>query len=245
MEEGEWSETERGTPQGAVISPPLANIYLHYVFDLWVNAWRKQHAQGDMVVVRYADDTVLGFQSQTEADRFLEDFRERLGKFGLELHPGKTRRSEFGRYAEANRKSRGEGKPETFDFLGFTHISGKNRRGYFTVKRRTIRKRLRAKLQEIKQQLQRRRHDPVAQTGEWLRSVVQGYFNYHAVPGNLDSLGTFRERLIRLWRTQLRQRSQRYRLNWDRLGTLAARWLPAPRVLHPWPTQRFAATHPS
>ena len=245
LEEGEWSETERGTPQGAVISPLLANIYLHYVFDLWVNAWRKTHARGDVIVVRYADDTVLGFQDAEEADRFLEDFRERLGKFGLELHPEKTRRIEFGRYAEPNRKQRGEGKPETFDFLGFTHISGKNRKGYFTVKRRTIRKRLRAKLQEIQQQLQRRRHDPVAQTGEWLRSVVQGYFNYHAVPGNLPSLGTFRERLIRLWRTQLRQRSQRYRLNWDRLRQLADRWLPKPRVLHPWPTQRFAATHPS
>jgi len=245
MEEGEWSETERGTPQGAVISPLLANIYLHYVFDLWVNAWRKKHARGDVIVVRYADDTVLGFQDAEEADRFLEDFRERLGKFGLELHPEKTRRIEFGRYAELNRKQRGEGKPETFDFLGFTHISGKNSKGYFTVKRRTIRKRLRAKLQEIKQQLPRRRHDPVAQTGEWLRSVVQGYFNYHAVPGNLPSLGTFRERLIRLWRTQLRQRSQRYRLSWDRLRQLADRWLPQPRVLHPWPMQRFAATHPS
>jgi RNA-directed DNA polymerase len=245
MEEGEWSETERGTPQGAVISPLLANIYLHYVFDLWVNAWRKKRARGDVIVVRYADDTVLGFQDAEEADRFLEDFRERLGKFGLELHPEKTRRIEFGRYAEANRKSRGEGKPETFDFLGFTHISGKNRRGFFTVKRRTIRKRLRAKLHAIKQQLQRRRHDPVAQTGEWLRSVVQGYFNYHAVPGNLPSLGTFRERLIRLWRTQLRQRSQRYCLTWDRLRQLADRWLPQPRVLHPWPMQRFAATHPS
>ena len=245
MEEGEGKETEMGTPQGAVVSPLLANIYLHYVFDLWVQAWRKKHARGDAIVVRYADDTVLGFQDAEEADRFLEDFRERLGKFGLELHPEKTRRIEFGRYAELNRKQRGEGKPETFDFLGFTHISGKNSKGYFTVKRRTIRKRLRAKLQEIKQQLPRRRHDPVAQTGEWLRSVVQGYFNYHAVPGNLESLGTFRERLIRLWRTQLRQRSQRYCLTWDRLRQLADRWLPQPRVLHPWPMQRFAATHPS
>ena len=166
MEEGEWSETEMGTPQGAVISPLLANIYLHYVFDLWVQAWRKKHARGDVVVVRYADDTVLGFQSQTEADRFLEDFRERLGKFGLELHPDKTRRIEFGRYAELNRKRRGEGKPETFDFLGFTHISGKNRRGYFTVKRQTIGKRLREKLQELKQQLRQRRHDPVARHGQ-------------------------------------------------------------------------------
>jgi len=244
MEEGEWSETEMGTPQGAVVSPLLANIYLHYVFDLWVQAWRKKHARGDVVVVRYADDTVLGFQSQTEADRFLEDFRERLGKFGLELHSDKTRRIEFGPFAELHRKRRGEGKPETFDFLGFTHISGKNRRGQYTVKRKTISKRLRGKLQEIKQQLRRRRHDPMTRTGQWLRSVVQGYFNYHAVPGNLDRLGTFRDRLTRLWRTQLRQRSQRHRLNWDRLDKLAARWLPVPRVLHPWPTQRFTATHP-
>ncbi len=243
-EEGEWSETEMGTPQGAVVSPLLANIYLHYVFDLWVQAWRKKHARGDVVVVRYADDTVLGFQSQTEADRFLEDFRERVGKFGLELHPDKTRRIEFGPFAELYRKRRGEGKPETFDFLGFTHISGKNRRGQFTVKRKTISKRLRGKLQELKQQLRQRRHDPIADTGKWLRSVVQGYFNYHAVPGNLDRLRIFRERLTRLWRTQLRQRSQRHRLNWDRLGKLAACWLPAPHVVHPWPSQRFAATHP-
>jgi group II intron reverse transcriptase/maturase len=168
MEEGQWSETERGTPQGAVISPLLANIYLHYVFDLWVQAWRKKHARGDVIVVRYADDTVLGFQAQTEADRFLEDLRERLRKFGLELHPDKTRRIEFGRYAELNRRRRGEGKPETFDFLGFTHISGKTRKGGFTVRRQTVGKRMRAKLQEIKQQLRRRMHDPVAQTGEWL-----------------------------------------------------------------------------
>jgi hypothetical protein len=245
MEEGEWSETEKGTPQGAVISPLLANIYLHYVVDLWVHAWRKKHARGDVVVVRYADDTVLGFQAQAEADRFLEDLRERLGKFGLELHPDKTRRIEFGRYAELNRKRRGEGKPETFDFLGFTHISGKNRKGYFTVKRQTIGKRLRKKLQELKQQLRQRRHEVLALTGQWLRSVVQGYFNYYAVPGNLDSLLTFRARLTRLWRTQLRQRGQRHRLNWDRLHRLAVRWLPVPRVLHPWPLVRFAAQHPS
>jgi group II intron reverse transcriptase/maturase len=244
MEEGRWLETEMGTPQGAVISPLLANIYLHYVFDLWVQAWRKKHARGDVIVVRYADDTVLGFQHLEEADRFLASLRDRLAKFGLELHPDKTRRIEFGRYAEANRKERGEGTPETFDFLGFTHLSGKNRRGYYTVKRRTIAKRLRAKLQELKQQLRRRRHDPVAQTGQWLRSVVQGYFNYHAVPGNLDSLGTFRERLKRLWRGQLLKRSQRHRRRPSRLAWLADRWLPRPRVLHPWASQRFAASHP-
>jgi len=244
LEEGAWSETEMGTPQGAVISPLLANIYLHYVFDLWVQAWREKHARGDVVVVRYADDTVLGFQAQTEADRFLEDLRERLRKFGLELHPDKTRRIEFGPFAELYRKRRGEGKPETFDFLGFTHISGKNRKGQFTVKRKTIAQRLRGKLQELKQQLRRRRHEPIPQMGQWLRTVVQGYFNYHAVPGNLDCLQTFRYRLLRLWRTQLRQRSQRHCLNADRLYRLADRWLPVPHVLHPWPSQRFAATHP-
>ena len=242
MEEGQWSETEMGTPQGAVISPLLANIYLHYVFDLWVNAWRKKHARGAVIVVRYADDTVLGFQHQAEAD--LADFRERLQEFGLELHPDKTRRIEFGRYAGPNRRRRGEGKPETFDFLGFTHISRKDRNGNFAVKRRTVRKRLRAKPQEIQQQLRGRLHDPVVETGKWLRSVVQGYFNYRAVPGNLNSLWIFRVRVLRLWRTILRRRSQRARPTWDRLNLLAARWLPRPRVLHPWPTQRFAATHP-
>jgi RNA-directed DNA polymerase len=244
MEEGRWSETKTGTPQGAVISPLLANIYLHYAFDLWVEAWRKKCAQGDVIVIRYADDTVLGFQHQAEADRFLQDLRERLGKFGLELHPDKTRRIEFGRFADTNRKRRGEGKPETFDFLGFTHACGKTRQGAFKVRRQTIGKRMRAKLQEIKQQLQRRMHDPVPQTGKWLRSVVQGYFNYHAVPGNLVRLGVFRKRVTRFWRRTLRRRGQRRRLNWARLHRLAERWLPRPRVLHPYPEQRFAATHP-
>jgi RNA-directed DNA polymerase len=199
MEEGKWSEPKTGTPQGSVISPLLANIYLYYAFDLWVNAWRKKWAQGEVVVIRYADDTVLGFQHATDADRFLEDLRERLKKFGLELHPDKTRRIEFGRFAEENRKRRGERKPETFDFLGFTHISGRNRLGWFSVRRMTIRKRMRAKLRQIKQQLRTRMHDPVPQTGEWLRSVVQGYFNYHAVPGNIGSLSGFRDRVLGLW----------------------------------------------
>jgi RNA-directed DNA polymerase len=191
-----------------------------------------------------ATHPVLGFQSQTEADRFLEDFRERLGKFGLELHPDKTRRIEFGPFAQLYRKRRGEGKPETFDFLGFTHISGKNRRGQFTVKRKTISKRLRGKLRELKQQLRQRRHDPMAQTGKWLRSVVQGYFNYHAVPRNLDSLTGFRDRVTRLWRQTLRRRGQKRPPNWTRLHQWAERWIPHPRVLHPYPEQRFAASHP-
>jgi RNA-directed DNA polymerase len=245
MEEGKWSETETGTPQGAVISPLLANIYLHYAFDLWADVWRKKCAHGDMIVVRYADDLVLGFQHRTEADRFLRDFRERLRKFGLELNPDKTRRIEFGRYAEQRREKRGEGKPEPFDFLGFTHISGKGRNGNFKVRRKTIRKRMRAKLRGIKQQLRQRMHDPVAQTGEWLKSVVQGYFNYHAVPGNMDSLRIFRERVIRLWRRTLIRRSQTHCITWDRMHTLAERWLPRPRELHPSPVLRFAANHPS
>ena len=196
MEEGQWKNTEMGTPQGSVVSPLLANIYLHYVFDLWVDAWRKKYARGEVIVVRYADDNVLGFQHRADADRFLEAFRERLRKFGLELHPDKTRRIEFGRFAEQDRKRRGEGKPETFDFLGFTHISGKDRNGEFAVKRKTIGKRMRAKLLEIKQQLRKRMHEPIAHTGKWLKSIVQGYFNYHAVPGNTDSLYAFRNRVI-------------------------------------------------
>jgi group II intron reverse transcriptase/maturase len=243
MEDGKWSETKMGTPQGSVISPLLANIYLHYAFDQWVNVWRKKYAHGDMIVVRYADDLVLGFQHQTDADHFLEDFRGRLGKFGLELNPEKTRRIEFGRFAEQRRERRGEGKPETFDFLGFTHISGKNRNGTFMVRRKTIGKRMRAKLRELKQHLRQRMHDPIAQTGEWLKTVVQGYYNYHAVPGNLDPLDVFRERVTRLWRRTLLCRSQTHRVNWERMHRLTARWLPKPRVLHPYPDCRFAASH--
>src|SRR6266705_5153050 len=216
MEDGKWSEPQTGSPQGSVISPLLANVYLHYSFDLWVNVWRQKWAQGEVIVVRYADDTILGFQYQTDADRFLGNLRERLAKFGLELHPDKTRRIEFGRFAEENGKRRGEGKPETFDFLGFTHISGKNRLGRFTVRRTTIRKRMRAKLRNLKQELRRRMHDPVPETGGWLKSVVQGYFNYYAVPGNLDSLAIFRKRLRALWWQNLRRRSQRHRYAWVR-----------------------------
>jgi len=244
MEEGEWSEPKTGTPQGSVISPLLANVYLHYAFDLWVDVWRKKWAQGEVVAVRYADDIILGFQYPTDADRFLENLRERLARFGLELHPDKTRRIEFGRFAEENRKRRGEGKPETFDFLGFTHISGKNRLGYFTVRRKTIRKRMRGKLRQLKQELHRRMHDPIAHTGKWLRSVVQGYFNYYAVPGNLDSLAVFRQRLLALWWRRLRRRSQKHPFSWTRTLVLGDRWLPQPRVLHPYPAVRFAASHP-
>jgi len=243
MEEGKWSEPQTGTPQGSVISPVLANVYLHYSFDLWVNVWRQKWAQGEVIVIRYADDSIAGFQYQTDADRFLVNLRERLAKFGLELHPDKMRRIEFGRFAEENRKRRGEGKPETFDFLGFQHISGKNRLGRFTVRRTTIRKRMRAKLRELKQQLRMHMHDPVPQTGGWLKSVVQGYFNYYAVPGNLESLAVFRGRLLGLWWRTLRRRSQQRHLPWTRMLALGRRWLPPPRVLHPYPAVRFAASH--
>src|SRR5437773_1312796 len=244
MEDGKWSEAKTGSPQGSVISPLLANIYLHYTFDLWVNVWRRKYAQGEVVVIRFADDTIAGFQYQTDADHFLENLRERLGKFGLELHPDKTRRIEFGRFAEQNRERRGEGKPETFDFLGFTHISGKNGLGRFMVRRTTIRKRMRAKLREVKQQLRERMHDPVPQTGQWLKSVVQGYFNYYAVPGNLTSLGVFRDRVLALWWRTIRRRSHKHRNSWTRILVLAQRWLPQPRALHPFPDARFAASHP-
>ena len=244
MEDGIWSDPETGTPQGSVASPLLANIYLHYAFDLWVNVWRQKWAQGEVMVVRYADDIVLGFQYQTDADRFREHLTERLQKFGLELHPDKTRRNEFGRFAELNRKKRGEGKPETFGFLGFTHICGKTKNEKFALKRKTIAKRMAAKLKEIKQQLRTRMHDPTALTGKWLQSVLQGYFNYHAVPGNLSRLCVFRNRVIRLWRWALRRRGQKRRPNWARMSRLAQRWLPVPRALHPYPAARFAAHHP-
>jgi group II intron reverse transcriptase/maturase len=244
MEDGEWSEPKTGSPQGSVISPLLANIYLHYVFDLWVNVWRTKWAQGEVVVIRYADDTIVGFQYQTDADRFLENLRERLAMFGLELHPDKTRRIEFGRFAEENRKRRGEGKPETFDFLGFTHISGKNSLGRFAVRRKTIRKRMRAKLRRIKPELRKRMHDPLSQTGQWLKSIVRGYFNYYAVPGNTASLSLFRHRLLVHWWHTVRRRSQKRRISWTRMLALAKRWLPKPQVLHPYPDVRFAATHP-
>src|SRR5882762_543763 len=243
-EDGHWSETKVGTPQGAVVSPLLANVYLHYVFDLWVEAWRKKVAQGDVIVVRYADDLVVGFESRAEAERFLEEFRERLAKFGLELHAEKTRLIEFGRFAAQDREKRGEGKPETFTFLGFTHYCGKRRsNGAFIVWRKTAKKRMVAKLQAIKAALRLRMHEPVADVGAWLRKVVNGYYRYHAVPGNIDRLSVFGQRLRRLWWLLLRRRSQR-RVSWDRVTRIFPRWIPAPRVLHPYPIARFLATHP-
>jgi group II intron reverse transcriptase/maturase len=244
-EDDEWSKTEVGTPQGAVISPLLANIYLHYVFDLWANRWRRHDASGDMIVVRYADDIVLGFEYRRDAERFLAAWKERLAAFGLELHPDKTRLIEFGRDATDQRKARGEGKPDTFDFLGFTHICGTTRKtGRFIVKRQTVRQRFSAKLAVIKEALRRRWHEPVAMTGRWLRAVVQGYFNYHAVPGNMDRLNSFRAQVIWRWYRALRRRGQRRRLTWARFLRVVDAWIPSARILHPHPNVRFDAMHP-
>ena len=244
-EDGQGSETKVGTPQGAVVSPLLANVYLHYVFDLWVEAWRKKVANGDVIVVRYADDLVVGFQHRADAERFLKEFRERLAKFGLELHAEKTRLIEFGRFAAENRKQRGAGKPETFTFLGFTHFCGRTTHaGAFTVWRITAKKRMVAKLKALKVELQRRKHDPTRETGAWLRKVVLGYYQYHAVPGNSTQLRVFWRRACRLWRTVLVRRSQRAQVRWGRLFPILYPWIPQPRVLHPYPDVRFAATHP-
>ena len=244
MEDGQWFETEEGTPQGSVISPILANLYLHYVLDIWTDVWRKKPARGDVIMVRYADDAVLGFQHRDDAERFLEQLQERLRKFRLELHPDKTRLIEFGRYAAERRKKRGEGKPETFNFLGFTHICGRSRQtGYFTIFRRTIGKRMTAKLQEIRQQLRRRRHESVVTTAKWLVSVVRGFFQYHAVPENEERLRAFRHDVLRLWRRQINRRSQRGRWSWAQFQTRLGILIPEVAIVHPWPTARFAARH--
>jgi RNA-directed DNA polymerase len=245
MEQGQWSETKEGSPQGAVISPILANLYLHYVLDVWVEAWRKKVARGDVMIVRYADDAVLGFEERAEAERFLEELRERLGKFGLELHPDKTRLIEFGRFAAEQRNKRGEGKPETFNFLGFTHICGTNHKtGNFTIQRRTIGKRMTAKLREIQGKLRVRMHERKEGTVEWLRKVVRGYFQYHAVPGNLPQMAAFRRKVLWMWYRMLRRRSQRSRLTRERFEERSAILLPPVRVLQPYPNVRFDAKHP-
>jgi len=243
---GQWSETKVGTPQGAVASPLLANVYLHYLFDLWADVWRKKVAKGDVVIVRYADDLVVGFQHRMDAKRFLQGFQERLAKFGLELNPDKTRLIEFGRFAARDRKQRGEGKPETFTFLGFTHYCGqRHKSGTFTVWRITAKKRMVAKLKAIKVELQRRMHHRIAEVGVWLRKVVLGYYRYHAVPGNTTQLRIFKLRVCRLWQSVLVRRSQRAQMRWERFTPVLNRWIPPPRVLHPYPDARFYATHPS
>jgi RNA-directed DNA polymerase len=244
LEDGIVTVSDRGTGQGSVISPALANIYLHYALDLWAERWRRREATGDMIIVRYADDFIVGFQHEADARCFLDAMHERLGKFALSLHPEKTRLIEFGRHAAQNRKRRGFGKPETFDFLGFTFICGKSRRGKFLIKRKSRRDRMRAKLQAIKQELRRRMHQPIPAQGKWLRQVVTGYFNYHAVPTNSPALIAFRYFVTELWKRTLRRRGQRDRTTWARIARLAEDWLPKPHILHPWPNQRFAVTHP-
>jgi group II intron reverse transcriptase/maturase len=241
IEDGQWTASEEGSPQGASVSPLLANVYLHYVLDWWVDWWRSRRAQGDVIIVRFADDFIVGFEDEQDARRFLGELRERLARFGLELHPDKTRLIEFGRHAVWKRAKRGLGKPETFDFLGFTHICATSRKGRFWVKRITIAKRMRAKLREVNDQLKRRMHQPVPVQGQWLRSVVQGHLAYYAVPGNTDAVAAFRDQVTRHWLKALRRRSQRTRLTWVRMGPIAKRWLPPARVKHPYPEVRFAA----
>ena len=244
LEDGVVTVSEMGTGQGAVISPLLANIYLHYVLDLYAERWRRREAAGDMIIVRYADDFIVGFQHESDAKRFLDALRERLAEFALSLHPEKTRLIEFGRYAAQNRKRRGLGKPETFNFLGFTFICGKSRKGGFLIKRKTRRDRMRAKLKAVNQEMRRRMHHSLPSVGKWLGHVVKGYFNYHAVPTNFRALVAFRDEITKRWRRVLTRRSDRTDLNWVRMNELIDDWLPKPRILHPWPNQRFAVRHP-
>jgi RNA-directed DNA polymerase len=244
LEAGEWSVSETGTPQGAVASPLLANVYLHYVFDLWAQQWRRREATGNVIFVRYADDIVAGFETEADAKRFWDAMRARFEQFGLELHEEKTRLLEFGRYAAARRRRRGLGKPDTFNFLGFTFVCGMSRRGGFQLQRRTRRDRMRATLRAVKEKLRCRMHAPIPEQGRWLRVVVTGFFAYQAVPTNLRALSAFRHHITDLWRRTLSRRSQKAGMTWDRMARLADAWLPPPRILHPWPEKRFAVTYP-
>jgi group II intron reverse transcriptase/maturase len=243
LEDGVVTVSDKGTGQGSVISPLLANVYLHYVIDLWADRWRRRDAKGDMIIVRYADDIVVGFEHESDARRFWDELEKRLQEFALSLNPDKTRLIEFGRHAADRRTRRGLGKPETFNFLGFTFICGRSRKGKFLVKRKSRRDRMRAKLKEIKEELRRRMHQPIPEQGKWLRQVVRGYFAYHAVPTNLSALGGFRHHVARLWLRTLRRRSQKDKFAWERLEKLADDWLPKPTILHPWPNVRFAVRH--
>jgi RNA-directed DNA polymerase len=240
MENGEWTESESGTPQGATISPLLANIYLHYAFDQWAHRWRRT-ARGQVVIVRYADDFVVGFEHLADAEEFREALGTRLQKFGLVVHPEKTRLIEFGRYAVERRKRRGEGKPETFGFLGFVHICATDRKGRYAVRRISDPKRIRRKLHQLSEELKRRRHDPTPVQGTWLRSVIRGFDQYHGVPNNIDALEGFRHAVLRLWRMALRRRSQTSHITTERMARLSDRWFPAASIVHPWPQQRFDA----
>jgi RNA-directed DNA polymerase len=241
IEDGEWSATEEGTAQGASISPLLGNVFLHYVLDLWADQWRRRYARGDVILVRFADDFLAGFEHREDAERFLADLRGRFARFGLELHPDKTRLIEFGRFAARDRERRGVRKPETFDFLGFTHICAKTRRGRFKLKRVTSKKKMRAKLRSVKAEMMRRRDLPIPDQGRWLASVLAGHYRYYAVPDNSEALRGYRERVIGHWRWALSRRSQKGHVTWERAGRLAERWLPKPRILHPWPDARFDA----
>jgi len=242
LEEGKRMVMEEGSPQGGSASPLLANIYLHYVLDLWVQAWRKKRAQGDVIAVRFADDVVVGFQYKTDAKRFWAELKERMQKFNLELHPEKTRLLEFGRYAARDREKRGEGKPETFDFLGFTHICGKTSKGRFAVLRQTIRKRLLGKLSAVKSELRRRMHDPVPEVGQWLKAVVGGHIRYYGVPTNMPALRRFRFAVGDLWHHVLSRRSQKGHVRWARMKRLIDNWLPPARIYHPYPSCRVRVT---
>lgn len=242
MEVGQWRKTEEGTPQGGSASPLLANIYLHYVFDLWANSWRKRKATGDVVMIRYADDIVLGFQYQHELKRFLKELEKRFEKFNLKLHPRKTHSIEFGRYAAERRKERGKGKPETFDFLGFTHICSRSRMGKFTVLRKTSVKKMRNKLQELKRTLREKMHWSIPDVGKWLKSVIIGHCRYYGVPWNGKSLTTFRSVLTRMWYKTLRRRSQKSRITWKRMNRLAKIWLPIAFICHPYPNKCMRVT---
>ena len=239
MEDGTWTASEEGTPQGATVSPLLGNVYLHYVFDLWAQQWRRRRACGDMIIVRFADDIIVGFEHRSDAEQFLDELRERLATFALELHADKTRLLEFGRFAARKRRARGLGRPETFDFLGFAHMCATTRNGRFMLKRTTIAKRMRAKLREVKTELMRRRHRSIPEQGRWLASVVRGHLAYYAVPGNIDAVAAFRTQATRHWYRALRRRSQRSRLDWKRMNRLSTRWLPPARKTHPWPDDRF------
>jgi RNA-directed DNA polymerase len=235
LEDGIVTINETGTGQGSVVSPLLANVYLHYVFDLWAERWRRREALGDLIIVRYADDIIVGFQYETDARRFWDDMRERLAEYSLSLHPEKTRLIAFGRFAADQRDRCGLGKPETFNFLGFTFICGRSRRGRFALKRKSRGDRMRTTLQEIKKEMKRRMHQPIPEQGKWLRQVVTGFFAYHAVPTNSRALHTFRHRVTDLWRRSLRRRSQKDRMTWSRIKKLADDFLPQARILHPWP----------
>ncbi|MEM5390114.1 group II intron reverse transcriptase/maturase [Paraburkholderia phymatum] len=244
LEDGDLSVSETGTPQGSVASPLLANVYLHYAFDLWAQRWRRLEAKGNVIITRYADDIVVGFEHKADARRFWDAMRARLEKFGLALHPDKTRLLEFGRFAAVRRKRQGLGRPETFTFLGFIFICGRSLRGAFQLQRKSRGDRMRTKLRQIKGELRRRMHDPIPEQGTWLKQVVRGYFAYHAVPTNIRALGAFRHHVIGLWMRTLRRRSQKDRMSWTRMSQIAESWLPRPRILHPWPEQRFAVKHP-